>query len=126
MLTVSVAKPAKPRLKGRYIFGIVLVYALISLFFANLWSELLNKWYGQWPGFTFGVIFGIPSLVVTTGTALGMLCLALYAISLGRFPAWIEAVSIRSVWSRMGIGLATVLLLVVVAGFVLGVVLRKP
>jgi hypothetical protein len=125
-LTVSVVKPKKPRLRGLSIFGFALVYAVMSIFLVDLWGELMNKWYGQWPAFVFGIIFGIPALVVTAGTLLGVLVLGVYTVVLGRFPARIETAPLGSVRNRLGIGLATVFVLVVVGGFVVGIVLRNP
>jgi hypothetical protein len=124
-LTISAVKPAKPRLRGLSIFGLAVVYAAASIFLVDLWGDLMNKWYGQWPAFVFGIIFGIPALVVTAGAALGILVLALYAVVRGRFPARLEAASLRSVWNRLGIGLAAVFVLVVVGGCVVGFVLRN-
>lgn len=125
-LTLSAVKPEKPRLRGLSVLGLALVYAGISVFLADLWGELLNKWYGQWPAFVFGIIFGIPALVVTAGAMLGMFVLVLYTVVLGRFPARIETAPLRSVWNRLSIGLAAVFALVVVGGCVVGMVLRNP
>ena len=125
VLALSIAKPERERFRGLAIFGISLCYVTISLFLTAAWGELMNKWYGQWPSFTLGIIYGIPVLVLTTGTALSLIGLSFYIIISSKIPTWIEAASTRSVASRLGIGMAVLLVLIVIAGFVLGAVLRE-
>ena len=124
--TVSVARPVKPRLRGLSILGIVLLYAVVSLLLADLWGDLMNKWYGQWPAFTFGIVFGIPVLVVTAGTAIGILIVALNAMVRGLIPAWMERARSGAIRKRLVMAMAIVALLVVVGGIVLAMVLRTP
>jgi hypothetical protein len=125
-LSITVATPRRPRIGGICIAGVVLGYLVCSLLLANLWGELMNKLYGQWPSFTLGIIFGVPALVITAGTLLSMLGAALFTIVSGRIPAWILRSQERPFWTRLGIGLSILFVLILLGGFVLQLILRKP
>ena len=84
----------------------------------------MNRWYGQWSGFTLGIIFGIPALFITAVTTLGIIGFSLYTVISGRLPAWPEAMPVSSMSSRLGLSLAAVLVLIVLGVFVLGMFVK--
>jgi hypothetical protein len=104
--SIYIAKPENTRARGLWIFGICLGYLLVSLLLVDIWGELMNKWYGQWPAFTFGIIFGIPVLVITAGATLGIIGLSIYMMISGRLPAWFDSIPAFTMTSRLGFGLA--------------------
>ena len=123
-LSISTAKPEKTRIRGLCIFGICLGYVGVSLFLVDIWGELMNRWCGQWPAFTLGIIFGIPVLFITAGTTLGILGFSLYAMISGRLPAWLESIPAPSMSTRLGLGLAVLLVLIVLGVSVLGIFVK--
>ncbi len=122
--SISFARPEKIRVKGLCIFGVCLGYLLVSFFLVDIWGELMNKWCGQWPAFTFGIIFGIPALVITAGTTLGIIGFSLYTMISGRLPVWLESIPAPSMSIRLGFGLAVVMCLVVLGVTVLGMFVK--
>jgi hypothetical protein len=123
-LSVSIAKPENLRTKGLCIFGISLAYVLVSLFLWDTWGELITKLYGQWPGFTLGIIFDIPVLIITAGTTAGILSLSLYMMVSGSLPAWLESIPAHSMSSRLGLGLVVLLVLIVLGFSALGMFVK--
>ena len=124
VLSISIAKPEKLRTKGLCIFGISLLYVLVSLFLWDTWGDMITKFYGHWAGFTVGIIFGIPVLIVTAGTAIGILSLSLYLMISGRLPAFLLSMPAHSMSSRLGLGLVVVLVLIVGGFSVLGMFVK--
>lgn len=123
-LSISLAKPANTRVRGLCIFGVCLGYLLVSLFLVDIWGELMNRWCGKWPAFTFGIIFGIPVLVITAGTTLGIIGFSLYTLITGRLPAWLETIPAPSMSIRLGFGLAVVMVFVVLGVTILGIFVK--
>jgi len=124
-LGITAAKPQQPRLGGLGVMGLALGYLFCSLVLFSVWGDLMSKWYGQWPSFTWGIVFGAPALVITAGAGLTMLIAGLVMLVSGRVPGWIVRSQERPVWSRLGVGLGIVFALVVLGGVVLKLVLRK-
>ena len=122
VLSISIAKPEKLRTKGLCIFGISLLYVLVSLFLWNTWGDMITKFYGHWAGFTVGIIFGIPVLIITAGTAIGILGLSLYMMVSGRLPACLQSMPAHPLSSRLG--LVVLLVLIVLGVFALGMFVK--
>jgi hypothetical protein len=90
----------------------------------DIWGELMNKWYGQWPAFTVGIVFGIPVLFITAGTTLSIIGFSLYTMISGRLPAWLESMPALSMSIRLGLGLVVVLVLIILGVSVLGMFVK--
>ena len=123
-LVISVISSERPRLSGLYSFGILLLYLVVMQFCVSVWGDVMNKWYGQWPAFTLGIIIGIPSLVVICCTTILSFYLLFNSVVLGKVPVWVSRIQANSIWRRVFIGLCYVLVFSVLGGFVLSFVLR--